>query len=110
MLNNLAVINAEDIESNHRLWSETHIAGMEGNTVNSTGSLYEFALRGLGVTAIPENLACRGFNRGELLHVLPDRSLRPMGPHAVWPGQTRRENLTLLFVRFLATSGKVNGK
>ncbi len=78
------------------------VAGRSTLTVTSADALYEFAARGLGVTAIPENLACRGFERGDLQHVLPDWSLRPLGLHAVWPDVSRRENLTLRFVRFLA--------
>ncbi|MEL7414452.1 MAG: LysR family transcriptional regulator [Pseudomonadota bacterium] len=78
------------------------VTGRSNILVNSADALYEFATRGLGVTAIPENLACRGFDRGDLVHVLPDWTLRPLGLHAVWPDQSRRETLTTLLVRFLA--------
>lgn len=78
------------------------VVGRSQISVNTADALYEFAVRGLGVSAIPEHLACRGFERGELLQVLPDWTLRPLGLHAVWPDQSRRENLTMLFVRFLA--------
>lgn len=78
------------------------VLGKSRISVNSADSLYEFAARGLGLTAIPEHLACRGFDRGELVHVLPDWTLRPLGLHAIWPNQSRRENLTTLFVRYLA--------
>ena len=81
---------------------EVSVTGRSHITVNSADALYEFAARGLGVTAIPENLACRGFARGDLVHVLPDWSLKSLGYHAVWPDQSRRENLTTLFVRHLA--------
>jgi len=81
------------------------VKGKSTVTVNSADALYEFATRGLGVTAIPENLACRGFARGELVQLLPEWSLKPLGLYAVWPNQSRRENLTLLFVRFLAKAG-----
>lgn len=74
--------------------------------VNSADSLYELAARGLGVTAIPENLAKRGFQRGELVQVLPEWTLEPLGMHAVWPNTSRKENLTLIFVRFLADAHK----
>jgi DNA-binding transcriptional LysR family regulator len=83
---------------------EINVVGRSNLSVNSADSLYELAARGMGVTAIPENLACRGFERGDLVHVLPDWSLRPLGMHVIWPNQARRENLTLLFVRFLADS------
>ncbi|MEO1550987.1 MAG: LysR family transcriptional regulator [Pseudomonadota bacterium] len=78
------------------------VTGKAQVTVNSASALYEFATRGLGVTAIPETMACRGFDRGDLVHILPAWSLTPLGLHAVWPDQSRRETLTLLLVRFLA--------
>ena len=78
------------------------VTGRSNVVVNTAEALYEFAARGLGVTAIPEHMACRGFERGELVHVLPDWSLKSLGLYAVWPDQSRRENLTTLFVRFLA--------
>lgn len=81
---------------------EVSVTGRARVSVNTAEALYELAVRGLGLTAIPENLARRGFASGDLVHVLPDWSLRPLGLYAVWPGQSRRENLTTLFVRFLA--------
>lgn len=78
------------------------VTGKSHISVNSADALYEFAARGLGLTVIPEHLACRGFQRGDLVHVLPHWSLKPLGLFAVWPDQSRRENLTMLFVRFLA--------
>ncbi len=85
--------------------NEVTVRGKSHMAVNSATALYEFAARGLGVTSIPENLACRGFERGELVHILPDWSLKSLGLYAVWPDQSRRENLTTLFVRFLAGEG-----
>lgn len=78
------------------------VTGKSRVKVNSAEALYEFAARGLGVTAIPEHLACRGFDRGDLVHVLLGWKLQPLGLYAVWPDQSRRENLTTLFIRFLA--------
>ena len=72
--------------------------------VSSADALYEMSMRDLGVTAIPESLANRGIARGDLVQLLPDWHLMPLGLHAVWPGQSRRENLTTLFVRALAAS------
>lgn len=88
--------------------SEGEVASVTGKShvaVNSADALYEFAVRGLGLTAVPEHLACRGIDRGELVHVLPDWALRPLGLNAVWPDQSRRKNLTMIFVRFLAEAG-----
>lgn len=78
------------------------VSGKSNVVVNSADSLFELAVRGLGLTVVPEHLACRGIDAGKLVHVLPDWSLRSLGLHAVWPDQSRRENLTMLFVRFLA--------
>lgn len=86
----------------HQDGREVIVTGHSHVSVNSADALYEFAARGLGVTAIPENLACRGFDRGDLVHVLPDWSLKALGFQAVWPDKSRRENLTSIFVRFLA--------
>jgi len=80
------------------------VTGKSRISVNSADALYAFAVAGLGLTAIPEHLACRGFQRGELVHVLPDWSLQPLGLYAVRPDLSRRENLTTLFVRFLANA------
>ena len=84
---------------------KVRVTGKSSITVNSAEALYEFALRGLGVTEIPDHLARKGLGRGELVHLMPEWSLRPLGLHAVWPGQSRRENLTTLFVRYLAKAG-----
>lgn len=78
------------------------VLGRARLSVSSADALYEFASRGLGLSSIPEHLARQGFERGELVHVLPTWSLEPLGIHAVWPDQSRRENLTTFFVRFLA--------
>lgn len=82
--------------------AKASVLGKSALSVNSASALYEFAARGLGLSVIPEHLACRGFSRGELVHVLPEWGVKPLGFYAVWPDQSRRENLTLHFVRFLA--------
>ncbi len=70
--------------------------------VDSAYALYEFAVRGLGLTPLPAHLANRGFQLGELVRVMPEWSVPPIELHAVWPDRSRRESLTLIFVRFLA--------
>ncbi|PYG34514.1 LysR family transcriptional regulator [Pelagimonas varians] len=85
------------------------VLGKSNVTVNSAEALHEFAIRGLGVSSVPKHLASRGFERGELVHILPEWSLRPLGLYAVWPNQSRRENLTTLFVRFLSASETTAG-
>jgi len=70
--------------------------------VDSAYALYELAVRGLGITPLPETLANRGFRQGELIRVMPKWAIAPLEFHAVWPDRSRRESLSLLFIRFLA--------
>ena len=65
-------------------------------------AVYHFATQNVGATILPSFLANRGVEAGKLVRLLPDWSLRPLGIYAVWPDKSRRESLTLLFVRFLA--------
>ena len=84
------------------------VVGKSTVSVNAADALFEFAVRGLGVASIPENLAKRGFERGELVHILPSWTLRPLGLHATWPSHAQRENLTVMFVRFLAEANTLS--
>ncbi|MEM7441056.1 MAG: LysR family transcriptional regulator [Pseudomonadota bacterium] len=70
--------------------------------VDSIDALYQMATQDIGVTILPSFLAEQGEQAGKLVRLLPDWSLRPLGIYAVWPDRSRRESLTLLFVRFLA--------
>ncbi len=91
---------------------KTDLTGPDGTTVtvggrwhlavNAADALYEFAARGLGLAAVPAHLAQSGFAKGDLVHVLPEWSLSPLGIFAVWPDSSRRENLTMIFARYLA--------
>lgn len=96
------VMRTDQTEMTSKTGKVAKVLGKSNLSVNSASALFEFAVRGLGVTAIPENLARRGFERGELVHVLPDWTMKPLGLFAIWPDQSRRENLTTLFVRFIA--------
>lgn len=73
--------------------------------VDSIDAVYHFAVQNMGVTILPSFLAERGIASGELVGLLPDWELRPLGIYAVWADKSRRESLTLLFVRFLAEQG-----
>lgn len=70
--------------------------------VDCVDAMYNFALHNSGATILPMHLAERGIEAGKLERLLPTWKLRPLGIYAVWPDKSRRENLTLLFVRFLA--------
>lgn len=90
----------------------TSFTGQDGATEKVTGNaqievdsidaLYHMALQDSGVTVLPSFLAERGIAAGKLLRLLPNWKLLPLGIYAVWPNSSRRENLTLLFVRYLA--------
>ncbi len=71
--------------------------------VDSAYALGEFAMLGLGLTALPGNLANRAFRQGDLVHVMPEWSISPLMFNAVWPDRSRRETITLNFIRFLAS-------
>lgn len=78
---------------------------VDGNSqmqVDSMDALYHFTTQNLGVTVLPRYLAERGLQSGAFVRLLPQWGLRPLGCYAVWPDKSRRENLTLLFVRFLS--------
>ncbi|MEM7721518.1 MAG: LysR family transcriptional regulator [Pseudomonadota bacterium] len=94
---------------------KTEFTGPEGSVESVTGnaqievdsidSVFYFATQNMGVTILPSFLAQRGIDNGELVELLPEWRLRDLGIYAVWPDNSRRESLTLLFVRFLAEQG-----
>ncbi|MEO0484897.1 MAG: LysR family transcriptional regulator [Pseudomonadota bacterium] len=93
----------------------THFTDSDGRSESVTGSsqievdsidaLYHLATENVGATVLPSFLATRGEAAGKLVRLLPDWTLEPIGIYAVWPDKSRRESLTLLFVRFLADQG-----
>ena len=84
---------------------EEKVTGRAQLEVDSIDALYHIACRNMGVTILPSFLAKQGIEEGRLIELLPDWHLRELGIFAVWPDKSRRESLTLLFVRFLATQG-----
>ena len=77
------------------------VLGQARLEVDSIDALYHFTCQNLGATVLPEHLAARGEETGTLVRLFPEWGLVPLGYYAVWPDTSRRENLTLLFVRFL---------
>lgn len=71
-------------------------------SVNSAEALQFMVRQNLGITVLPEHLVTECLSTGEFVHILPEWTLEPLGYYAVWPNKSRRENLTLLLVRFLA--------
>ncbi|SIO07255.1 LysR family transcriptional regulator [Vannielia litorea] len=78
------------------------VVGQSRLEADSIDALYHFTCQNLGATVLPEHLAARGEAEGKLVRLLPDWQLVPLGFFAVWPDTSRRESLTLLFVRFVA--------
>lgn len=77
------------------------VAGSSHIIVDNADALYQLVLRGMGLTVIPEHLARRGIKNGELVHVLPEWTLQPLGLFVVWPDRSRRKNVTMSFAKFL---------
>jgi DNA-binding transcriptional LysR family regulator len=71
-------------------------------SVNSADALACFAKKHMGLAYLPEHIVEADIKKGDLIHVLPEWKLKPLGYYAVWPNKSRRENLTILLVRFLA--------
>lgn len=92
-----------DVTTLHGPGGETvKVLGQARLEADSIDALYHFTCRNLGATVLPEHLAARGEAAGDLVRLLPEWRLIPLGFFAVWPDTSRRESLTLLFVRFIA--------
>lgn len=78
------------------------VTGRSQIEVDSANALYHFALQDVGASVLPESLAKQSVASGALVRLLPEWRLGDIDLHAVWPDSSRRENLTMLFVRFLA--------
>ncbi len=78
------------------------VTGRSQIEVDSVNALYHFAMQDVGASVLTENLAERGVASGALVRLLPKWRLGDIDLHAVWPDSSRRETLTLLFVRFLS--------
>jgi DNA-binding transcriptional LysR family regulator len=93
---------ANSIEFTSKNGELVSISGEHQLQVDNIDALFYFTCQNLGVTVLPWHLAQSGFRSGELVRLLPDWKLRPLGCYAVWADTSRRESLTLLLVRFLA--------
>ena len=82
------------------------VTGQAQLQVDNIDALFHFATKNMGATVLPAHLVERGMESGGLVRLLPEWKLRPLGFYAVWPDKSRRENLTLLFVRYLAENYK----
>lgn len=71
-------------------------------TANSPELLMRMALAGAGITVINDHFALPYLQRGELVQVLPDWRLPPVGAWAVFPGRRLMPARTRVFVDALA--------
>ncbi|WP_298359631.1 LysR family transcriptional regulator [uncultured Litoreibacter sp.] len=78
------------------------VTGRSRLQVDSIDALLHYAHLNFGVTVLPRYLVDQGLNSGVFTELLESWKLAPLGIYAVWPDQSRRENLTVHFVRFLA--------
>ncbi len=78
------------------------VTGNSQIEVDNIDAMFNFAKQNLGLAILPHHLANRGIKEGSLQPLLPQWTMRPLGCFAVWPDKSRRENLSLLFVRYLA--------
>ncbi|GAA6207110.1 LysR family transcriptional regulator [Cognatishimia sp. WU-CL00825] len=78
------------------------VAGRSRLQVDSIDALVQYTRRNFGVTVLPRYLVHEGLKEGEFVELMERWRLAPLGIYAVWPDQSRRENLTVHFVRFLA--------
>jgi len=85
------------------------VVGKSHVTVDAATALFDLSVQGVGLTELPENLARLGISRGELVHVLPQWSLRPLGIYAIWADSSHRSNLAQSFIRYLAQAADVEG-
>lgn len=93
---------ADSIEFKSSNGKSVSVAGNSQLQVDNIDAMYHFTCQNLGVAVLPRHLAEHGLIAGDFVQLVPDWTLRPLGFFAVWPDKSRRENLTLLFVRYLA--------
>ncbi len=67
-------------------------------SVNDAHALYQFALAGAGLAAVPEFLVSKDIKSGLMEYVLPDWELEDLGVYAVWPQNAPKHGLTRLLV------------
>lgn len=93
---------SDNIAFKNQAGEVVRVTGNSQIQVDNIDALRHLTTQGLGVTVMPRYLAEQALESGSLTQLMPDWRLKPLGVYAVWPDQSRRENLTVLFVRFLA--------
>jgi len=70
--------------------------------VNDAHALYRLARAGAGLAILPDFLVEADLASGDMIHVLADWSVAPVGVYAVWPPNAPKGGLTARFVESLA--------
>lgn len=75
----------------------------ESSRINasSVNAIKHLAHANMGITVLPENIVSGELEKGTFIHVLPEWEVQPIEYYAIWPDKSRRENLTMIFVRHL---------
>lgn len=82
------------------------VAGQNQIQVDNIEALQHLIGQNLGIAVVPKFIVEERLASGSLVELIPQWRLKPLGVFAVWPDQARRENLTVLFARFLAENFK----
>ncbi len=78
------------------------VTGRSRLQVDSVDALLHYTRKNFGVTVLPRYLVDQKLDTGKFTELMESWRLAPLGIYAVWPDQSRRENLTVHLVRFLA--------
>lgn len=80
---------------------QTTVLASSRLVVDDAMALYRLVRAGAGLGALPVYLAADDLAAGNVVEVLPDWRLTPLGIYAVWPSNTLRDSLTSRFVSYL---------
>ena len=69
--------------------------------VNSAHAIYQLVSKGNGVAALPKFLVEKELASGDVIHILPNLEIKPVGVYAVWPPNAPKGGLTNRFVEHL---------
>lgn len=69
--------------------------------VNSAQAISQLILNGNGLCALPKFLVEDALRSGDIIHVLPELKIEPVGVYAIWPSNAPKGGLTNRFVDHL---------
>ena len=81
---------------------QEHSIPLRGRVLTDNSSmLYSLLMSNNGITALPECNVIDELDRGELVHLLPEYLLEPLGVYVLYPSRDNLPQKTRLFVDFL---------